>query len=117
MLETELLSIDERKKKVRQWVYHLDRSFNELLWDHPSKLDKLNRLKPNVIEEFWKRYDEFDQRCIEYIDGKIEWDGDVIQMEIMPLTKVHFPVLETDRDVESFSREIFTWLVLQVKDL
>lgn len=112
-----LLNVEERKEKIRKLVSNLNARANEMLWADPLKTERMKRYKPTVLEEFWKKWDELDVRCKEYIDGKIEWAGDSFQMELMPMSKTPFPVLTVDRDVENYARDLFCWMAVQVKDL
>ena len=117
MPDAELLNHEERLNKIRKLISDLDARFNELLWSHPAKISKLEHYKPSVIPQFWTQYHELDERCSDYLEGKIEWEGDSLQMEFVEGTTVVFPRLEVDRDVQNFARDLYCWLALQVKDL
>lgn len=111
-----MIEIEERKEKIRRLNSNLTARFNEMVWNDPKKLARLKRLKPNVMEELWKRWDELEIRCAEYLDSKIEWSGDSIQMEFTSTGQPN-PSLDIQRDVENYGRDLFCWMVLQVKDI
>lgn len=116
MPDTELLNAEERKAKIKKFITDLSARFSELVWGSVAKTERLARLKPNVSDEFWKRWDELDKRCAGYLEGKIDWAGDSMQMEFTE-SNVPYPRLEVDRDVENYGRDLYVWLALQVKDL
>lgn len=117
MPDTALHDTKERLTKIRTFIANLDARFNELLWNNPTRVAKLERFKPTLIAEFWTRYAELDVRCSDYLEGKIDWARDSLQMQFTPLANAPYPVLEIDRDVENYGRDLFCWLVLQLKDL
>ena len=117
MQTAELLNVEERKDKIRKLIANLNARANEMLWSDPLKVERMKRYKPTSLEEFWKRWDELDARCAEYLEGKIEWAGDSMQMEFMPESGVPYPVLKVDRDVENFARDLFCWMALEVQAL
>lgn len=117
MPDTQLLDTTERKEKIRDHVKHLSDRFNEGLWGSKEKKERMERMKPNFIAEFYERWDELDKRYKEYLDGKIEWDGESTQMVLMPQCNVAYPSIEIDRDVLNYGRDLFCWFELQIKDL
>lgn len=117
MPDAELLTVDERKDKIRKFVGDLSDRFSEMFWNVPTKIEAIRRYKPDVLEEFNRRWDELDKRCAEYLKGEIDWDGEALQMEFTPEYKVPYPVLEVDRDVQNYGRDLFAWFVMQTKDL
>ncbi len=117
MPDTELLTTEERQEKIRKFINELSARFSETFWNNTKKIAAIRKYKPDVLEEFNKRWDELDKRCKEYLDGKIDWEGDHFQMEFTPRAKVPYPVLEVDRDVVNYGRELFVWFGNQTKDL
>lgn len=117
MPEYELLDLDKRKEKIRELTTDLSERFAQLAFNDIQKIEKLNRLRPAMMDEFWKRWEEFNDRCLQYLKGEIEWSGDSLQMEMMPLSGVLVPKLVVDRDVENYGGDLFVWFALQVKDL
>jgi hypothetical protein len=115
------MDTEERKNKIRLLVGNLTNRFNELLWECPDKLERLKVFKPGFEKEFWKRWDELDNRFVEYLDGKIEWDGYYQQLELKTFAPHNPPVLmdasHFDRDIEGYSADLFAWVVLQTKSL
>jgi hypothetical protein len=112
-----LLNTEERRDKVRKLMADLDARFNELVWNHPAKLSKLQHYRPSVIPDFWKQYDELDERCLNYLEGKIEWEERALQLDFTEQFKIPFPTLHHECDVQTFARELYIWLALHVKDL
>lgn len=117
MPDTQLLDTNLRKELIREHVENMSQRFNEGLWGSKEKTERMKRMKPNFIAEFYERWDELDRRYKDYLDGKIDWDGATIQMEFMPLSKAPYPVLEIDRDILNYGRDLFCWFELQIKDL
>lgn len=115
-MDTELLNEEERKNKIRKLISDLNTRANEMLWGDPLKLERMKRYKPSVLEKFWKEWDELDKRCGEYLRGEIDWEGDSLPMEFTS-TGQEFPVLEVDRDVQNFARNLFCWMVLETASL
>lgn len=113
----ELLDTDHRKEKVRNYIGHLSYMFNEIFWRDKGKVARVDKYKPTFMPAFYAKWDELDRRCLEYIEGKIEWDGETWQMEMMPLSKVPYPRLEIERDVLNYGRDLFCWFTANVKDL
>ena len=111
-----MLNTEERLTKIRTLTKNLDDRFNELLWNHPAKVSKLEHYKPSIIPEFWTRYLELDNRLSDYLEGKIEWEEDSIQMDFTS-QGIPSPTIDIPRDVQNYTREMFCWIALQVKDL
>lgn len=117
MSDVELLTMEERKNKIRKLIGDLSDRFSESFWKDPIKIDRIKRLKPSLLLEFNARWDELDKRCAEYLRGEIEWAGDSLQMELTPIVKAPYPVLEIERDVENYGRDLFVWFSLQTENL
>lgn len=117
MSDNELLTQEERKEKIRKLTANLSARFNEMLWNDPAKVSKLEHYKPTVLTEFWLKHEELDKRCLDYLEGKIEWEGDSMQMDFTEKFSVPFPILEVERDVQNFERDLYVWLSSQIKDL
>lgn len=117
MDDTQLLNMEERKDKVRKLIGNLSDRFSEMFWNKPEVINRIKQFRPILLEEFGQRWDELDRRCKDYIDGKIDWEGDVLQMEFMPLTGAEFPRLEIDRDVANYGRDLLVWFFSQTKYL
>lgn len=113
----QLLSKEERQQKVRVFLNDLSARFNECLFDNPEKLALVQKLKPSMIEEFWERMDTLDALCVQYINAEVPWDGDQLDLQFTPLTKSPVSILIREPDVANAGRELFTWLLLQTKDL
>ena len=111
-----MLNQEERLGKIRKLTSDLDARFNELLWNHPARISKLEHYKPSVIPDFWTRYAELDNRLSDYLEGKIEWEEDAIQMDFTK-SGVAFPVVDIQPDVQNYARELYCFLALAVKDL
>lgn len=112
-----MLNTEQRLEKIRALTKNLTDRFNELLWNNPAKVSKLEHYKPSVIPEFWTRYAELDTRLSDYLEGKIEWEEEAIQMDFTAEGKFPLPVVDVSRDVQNYARELFCWIALQVKDL
>lgn len=111
-----MLTTDERKEKIRKLIANLSARFNELLWADSLKFYRTIKYKPSFFAEFWKRWDELDARCADYLENKIEWAGDCFQMEFTS-TGHQLPTLAVDRDVECYARDLFSWAVAETKGL
>jgi hypothetical protein len=116
-MDDELLTMEERKSKISKFIGDLSDRYNEMFWKDKDKIERIKRYRPLLLTEFGTRWEELDKRCKEFLDGQIEWDGEMLQMEFTPVAKVPYPVLEMDRDVVNYGRDMFVWFVTQTKDL
>lgn len=111
-----MLTTDERKDKIRKLIGDLSARLNEMLWSDSLKFYRAIKYRPSFFVEFWKRWDDLDARCAEYLRGEIDWDGDCFQMDFTS-TGHEFPVLRVERDVHCYALDLFSWAVLETKGL
>lgn len=72
-----MLTIEERKEKIRKLMSDLSVHFNASLWADSLKFYQMIKYRPSFFVEFWKQFDALDHALYQFSIGASDWPDDL----------------------------------------